>query len=101
MLKLKRIRKVVVVVETSLEQLMLAEFAKLGAKGYTVVHCIGKGRHAVIDEPFMGHSQARIETLCGQETADKIMKFCLQPRFEHYPVTAYMEEVEVDERAAY
>jgi len=49
----------------------------------------------VYNEPFLGHSQIRIEIITTEVIADAIVDYCRQPRFEKHAVTAYFETVRV------
>ena len=103
--------KVIVITETHFEQDMLNHFRELGIKGFTCMNCWGQGHHQVYDEPFIGHSQTRIEIITTDAiadatvavkadinaTADAIVDYCRLPRFEAHAVTAYLETVRVRE----
>ncbi|WP_417383877.1 P-II family nitrogen regulator [Gimesia sp.] len=93
--------KVIVITETHFEQEMLNHFRELGIKGFTCMNCWGQGHHQVYDEPFIGHSQTRIEIITTEEIADSIVDYCRQPRFETHAVTAYLETVRVREPAKF
>ena len=68
------------------------------ARGYNCVYCFGKGRHEVLEDPFTGRSRVRIEVLVREEVAESIMDFVHEPQFGPYPITAFMDTVEVDPR---
>lgn len=89
--------KVIVITETHYEQEMLNHFRDLGIKGFTCMNCWGQGHHQVYDEPFIGHSQTRIEIVTTAAIADSILDFCRQPRFESHAIAAYLETVRVRE----
>ncbi|MFH1300872.1 MAG: hypothetical protein ABIK07_07395 [Planctomycetota bacterium] len=89
--------KVIVITETHFEQDMLNHFRELGIKGFTCMNCWGQGHHQVYDEPFIGHSQTRIEIITTDAIADAIVDYCRLPRFEAHAVTAYLETVRVRE----
>ncbi|WP_339733829.1 hypothetical protein [uncultured Gimesia sp.] len=87
--------KVIVITETHFESEMLNHFRELGIKGFTCMNCWGQGHHQVYDEPFIGHSQTRIEIITTEAIADAIVDYCRQPRYEAHAVTAYLEVVRV------
>ncbi|QDT90207.1 P-II family nitrogen regulator [Gimesia algae] len=87
--------KVIIITETHFEQEMLNKFRELGIKGFTCMNCWGQGHHQVYDEPFIGHSQTRIEIITTAEIAESIIDYCRQPRFETHAITAYLESVRV------
>ncbi|MEQ8855876.1 hypothetical protein [Gimesia sp.] len=87
--------KVIVITETHFEQELLNAFRELGIKGFTCMNCWGQGHHQVYDEPFIGHSQTRIEIITTEEIAESIVDYCRQPRFESHAISAYLESVRV------
>ncbi|MBN69950.1 P-II family nitrogen regulator [Gimesia chilikensis] len=87
--------KVIVITETHFEQDLLNAFRELGIKGFTCMNCWGQGHHQVYDEPFIGHSQTRIEIITTEAIAESIVDYCRQPRFESHAISAYLESVRV------
>ena len=61
-------------------------------------HSLPQGRHEVLEDPFTGRSLVRIELLVKEEVAESIMDFVHEPQFGPYPITAFMDMVEVDPR---
>ena len=90
-----QVRRVVIIVDTSIESLILEHVMKSGARGYNCVYCFGKGRHEVLEDPFTGRSRVRIEVLVREEVAETIMDFVHESEFAAYPITAFMDTVEV------
>ncbi len=52
----------------------------------------------MLDDPFTGRSRVRIEVLAKESVADAIMDYVHEPEFASYPITAFMDTVEVDSR---
>jgi hypothetical protein len=100
MVEWAQVRRVVVIVDTAIESPILEYIMKAGARGYNCVYCFGKGRHEVLEDPFTGRSRVRIEILVREEVAEDIMDFVHEPQFSAYPITAFMDTVEVDPRDA-
>jgi hypothetical protein len=98
MVKLIEVRRLVIICDTSIERLMQEEVIKAGARGYNCVYCFGKGRHEEVADPFTGRSRVRIEVLAKPAVAEAILDFVHRPDFEGYPVTAFVDTVEVDSR---
>ena len=90
-----KLTKVIVVTETQFEQEMIRHFRELGITGFTCMSCWGQGHHAVYEEPFMGHSQSRIEMITTEEVADAVVDYCTQSRFQNHAVIVYLEAVMV------
>ncbi|MCA9013990.1 MAG: hypothetical protein KDA77_01545 [Planctomycetaceae bacterium] len=93
--------KVIVITETHFESEMLNHFRELGIKGFTCMNCWGQGHHQVYDEPFIGHSQTRIEIITTESIANAIVDYCRQPRYESHAVAAYLETVRVRDAARF
>jgi hypothetical protein len=92
------ISRVVVIADTALEKVLLAEFLKLGAKGYNCAYCFGKGRHETLEDPFTGRSRVRIEVLTRPAVATSILEWVHRKQFGSYPVAAFLDTVQVDAR---
>jgi len=93
-------RRVVVIAEKAIERGLLEEFLKLGVKGYNCVYCFGKGEHGVVDDVFTGPERGcvRIEIVTNRPVADAIMDYLHRDAVKHYPITAFVDNVEVDPR---
>jgi hypothetical protein len=92
------IARLVVIADTALEKILLTEFLKLGAKGYNCSYCFGKGRHETLEDPYTGRSRVRIEVLTKPEVAKNILEYVHRKQFGSYPVAAFLDTVEVDQR---
>ena len=90
-----RLWKAVVVLDTDLEEELLAKFVELGASGYTSVPCNGAGRQAVYQNPFGSHSQIRVEVIGTRTLCESIVKYVSRPEYRGHPIAAYLEGVEV------
>jgi hypothetical protein len=90
-----QVRRVVIIVDTAIESPILEHIVKAGAKGYNCVYCFGRGRHEKLADPFAGRSRVRIEVLAKDSVAESIMNCVHEPEFASYPITAYLDSVEV------
>ena len=88
-------QRITVVTHDRLEEMLVKNFAKLGAKGYTSMDCRGRGEHELVQDVFSGATRVRIETIVPDKVAEDIMKFLGQPQFEHQPIMACVETVQV------
>jgi hypothetical protein len=91
-----QIRRIVIIVDTAIEAPILEHIVKAGARGYNCVYCFGRGRHETLEDPFTGRSRVRIEVLAKESVADAIMSYVHEREFASYPITAFMDTVEVD-----
>ena len=95
MSELKTIRRITVYADCVLEEPLLERFLELGATGYSVVDCRGKGKHEVVADPFSGHERIRIEVLANVDLADSIMHYLSRPEFKRRAIAACMDTVQV------
>lgn len=95
MTTLVSIRRVTVIADAVLENKLLESFTRLGAQGYTIVECRGKGHHAVIPDPYTGVALIRIELLVQPKVADAIFDYLHLEVFENYACAACIETVDV------
>ena len=94
MSELQTIRRITIYADASLEQFLLEQILKLGAKGYSVSECRGKGKHEIIEDPYTGISRVRIETLVQAAVGDKIMQYLARDEFKRRAMAACMDVVE-------
>ena len=94
MAKLALVQRVTIVVDDIFEQQMLQWIGDLGAKGYTLMKCRGRGGHLVIDDSWFGGTpRVRIETIVQPPVAEKIVQFLDEPERRKLPLTVCVEDV--------
>lgn len=94
--KLATLRRITIVVDAIFEKQVLQWIGELGARGYTLMDCRGRGGHLVVDDSwFGGTNRVRIETIVSPATADNIMEFLAQPERHKFALTACIDSVEV------
>jgi hypothetical protein len=91
-------RRVIVIADVALQEPLLIQFLKLGAKGYSCMDCVGKGRHETIEDPYTGRSRVRIEVVTTPAVAMDILEYVHRKEFGPYPVAAFLDTVKVDAR---
>ncbi|MBD3675725.1 MAG: hypothetical protein HUJ26_19610 [Planctomycetaceae bacterium] len=94
----KLAKRMTVIADITIKPTLLNEFLKLGAKGYHCVVVFGKGEHEQIGDLLTGSALVRIELVTTPEVADAIMDYVHSGKFHNYALTAYVDNVEVDER---
>ncbi len=88
------LKMVVIVAEPVLETRLVAELRELGAKGFSILEGRGEGsRHAHATD--LPGSNVRIETIVGEDVADRIMAHMSEHYFAHYSFIAYVIDVAV------
>ena len=95
MLDLTHLSKAVLIVDTAIEKQILSLIGEAGATGYTAMPCGGRGYRTVFEEPFMSHSQIRVEVITSRKIAEQIIQLIERKEFALHPSTAFIETVEV------
>lgn len=88
------LKLVTIVAEPVLEERLIAELQRLGARGHTVTDTRGAGSRGMraSDPPGGG---VRIETVVTATVADRIMAHVADQWFPHYAVIAFVTDVHV------
>ncbi len=98
MAKFVEATRVVVIAESVLLKELLAKFVELGIKGYNGLYCFGKGEHGLVEDLFSNPDRAcvRLEMITSRDIAEKIMDYVHRGAVQRYPITAYVDTIEVD-----
>ncbi|MBS0209396.1 MAG: hypothetical protein JSS27_10605 [Planctomycetes bacterium] len=90
------VSRVTIIADSALEQRILDECLRLGAKGYNVVPCRGKGTHAIIGDQFHNlPEEVRIELLVQADIGKKIFAWLKDEILDNHAVMAYLDEVQI------
>jgi len=90
------VRKLITMIcESALEQELTQAVTKLGASGYTVSDARGKGAHGVRDASWPENANVRIEVLCDDAVASKILDVLLDTYYAHYTLVTFVSDVGV------
>jgi hypothetical protein len=98
MASLVSIHRVTIIADSSLEERLVERFLQLGARGYNVTSCRGKGLHAVMeDNPLSSRHSAeiRIELLVQESVATAILDFIYSAEFSPYALMGYVDQVQI------
>ncbi|WP_119155198.1 P-II family nitrogen regulator [Caldimonas tepidiphila] len=85
---------VVIVCEQALEALLAPELLAAGAKGYTVCEARGRGNRGVRDARWLLSSNLRIEILCRESVARRIMEMVDAKYCENFGLVMYRHDVQ-------
>lgn len=83
-----------VIAESVLEQRLIDDVKRLGAKGYSVTHVRGEGATGRAALDFAGPS-VRLESVVTDEVAERILELLRREYFPHYAVVAWITPVRV------
>ena len=93
-------KRVTVVAEALLEDKIVADLRRLGARGWTILEARGHGSRGVRASDWEGRN-VQVETIVPEETAQTILTHVAATYFEHYAVIAYVDAVDVVRSAKY
>lgn len=89
-----KLKLVTIIAESILEERLLRALKKLGARGYTVGEVRGEGTRGMKGIDWEGQN-VRVETLVGEETAERIFDYVARHYFTDYAVIVYCVDAEV------
>ncbi len=85
---------VVLICEEALEALVVPDLLGAGAKGYTVCEARGRGARGVQDGRWLLTSNVRIEVLCHEDVAQRIMEMVFSKYSDNYGLVIYTLDVQ-------
>lgn len=85
---------VTIIGEAILEEHIIKEIRRLGAKGCTVSDVRGEGSRGARSAEF-GEANIKIEAVVAPEVAQAILNLLGEHYFPHYALVAYVETVQV------
>jgi len=88
------LKLVTIIAEGFLEDRLVRDIKKLGARGYTIAQARGEGSRGVRASEWEG-GNIRLETIVSPVVAEKILEHLAQVYFANYAVIAFVENVEV------
>lgn len=88
------LKRVTIVAEAVLEDRLLRDVKRLGARGFTVLEARGEGSRGVRASEWEGRN-VQIETLVSEGVADRILDLLAERYFQHFAVVAYITTVDV------
>jgi nitrogen regulatory protein PII len=89
-----RLKLVTIVAEPILEERLVEELHRLGARGHTITAARGAGTRGLHAADPPGES-VRIEVLVGDEVAGRILDHVAGHYFNQYSLVAFVHDVEV------
>lgn len=88
------LKLVTIIAEGFLEEKLVRDIKRLGAKGYTITDARGEGSRGVRASEWEG-SNIRLETIVSPAVAERILNHLAEVYFSNYAVIAFVENVEV------
>ena len=84
-----------IVTEAALEQEIVREIERLGARGYTITDARGKGGRGIRNAGWKLSANIRIEVVCTVDTAHAIAAAFREHYYDNYAMILFIGDVEV------
>jgi nitrogen regulatory protein PII len=84
-----------IITESSLEHRLVGDIQNLGARGYTISDCRGKGTQGTRDAEWDYDSNIRMEVICSRETADAIVVHLHKTYYKDFAMVIFSDDVAV------
>ena len=86
---------ITIITESSIEKKLTFDIENLGAKGYTVSEARGKGHRGIRDGEWDANANVRIEVICDQKTADRILNDLQERYYKNFAMIIYTHPVNI------
>ncbi|HSO07801.1 MAG TPA: DUF3240 family protein [Pelomicrobium sp.] len=94
-MELARRKLLTIVCEANLERELGRDLLRLGAHGYTAIEAHGRGSRGERDAAWGPSANVRVEVVCDDAVAERIMQHVRAVYLAHYAVVMYLTDVEV------
>ena len=84
-----------IITESEIEEHLLEDIDKLGAKGYTITPVTGKGEKGLRNAIWSANSNIKVEVICCSKTCAEIIEFLKEHYLKNYAMILFVSEVEV------
>ena len=98
---LTALRRITIVTDPKLEDLIVGRVIELGASGYTAMPCRGLGRTGLTQTDRKPVDQIRLEIITQSAIAGQVLKYISEEIAPNYPVSVCSETVEVNFHTKY
>ncbi|MFC1894961.1 P-II family nitrogen regulator [Candidatus Dependentiae bacterium] len=84
-----------VITESEIEENLIEDISKLGAKGYTIYSVRGKGEKGIRNAIWSSNSNIKIEIVCCPKVCEKIIEFLKENYLKNYAMILFVADVNV------
>lgn len=84
-----------IITEAALENVLVKDLERLGARGYTITDVRGNGRRGMRDGAWGESSNIRIEVVCEATVADAISAHLHARYYDNYGMVLFISDVAV------
>jgi hypothetical protein len=89
-----RLKLVTIIAEAVIEERLLDDLRRLGAKGYTILAAQGEGTRGIRASDWEARN-VRIETVVSAPVAEAILECLAREYFDRWAVIGYVSDVDV------
>lgn len=90
------IRKLLTIItESDLEKKLVKDLIEWGISGYTITDARGKGNRGERDANWDNSANIRIEIICNDAIAHKVMEALNEKYYESYAMVSFIIDIEV------
>ena len=91
----------VIIGESALEKFLVRDIKGFGAHGYTIVDVRGGGEHGTRDAEWEGSRSIRMEVICEETVAEKIVEHVIANYAKNFSLSLYVSAVGVIRKEKY
>jgi len=84
-----------IITEAALENSLLRDLKRLGARGHTITEARGSGDRGVRNAGWESNSNIRLEVICGSEVAEAITRHLQDHYYANYAMVVFSSDVRV------
>jgi len=84
-----------VITESDLEEHLIEDVDRLGAKGYTISSVGGKGEKGIRNAMWSSNSNIKIEIVCCPKVCEEIVEFLKANYLKNYAMILFVADVNV------
>ncbi|MBS1519036.1 MAG: transcriptional regulator [Bacteroidetes bacterium] len=94
-MEIKKDKAVTIITESLIEKKLLGELKKLGITGYTIEDVRGEGKKGYRDNDWDQSGNVRIQIVCDNELAQRIIAFLRKNYYEKYAMFVFTFDAEI------
>ena len=84
-----------IITEADLEEHLIEDVDRLGAKGYTITSVQGKGEKGLRNADWSSNSNIKIEIICDTKVSEDIVEFLQANYLKNYAMILFVADVDV------
>jgi nitrogen regulatory protein PII len=84
-----------VITESDIEEHLIENIDRLGAKGYTISLVRGKGEKGIRNATWSNNSNIKVEIVCCSKMCEKIVEFLKENYLKNYAMILFVADVNV------